>query len=46
MNSIKIISLKINIRDRGTVDMQVDEEYNRLKKLADTNSTDLKNKRR
>ena len=47
MNSIKIISFKkINIRDRGTFGIQVDEEYNRSSKLADTSNTDLTDKRR
>ena len=47
MNSIKIISVKkINIRDRGTFGIQVEDEYNRRSKLADTSSTDLRDKRR
>ena len=46
MNSIKIISFKINIRDRGTFGIQFDEKYNRRSKLADTSSTDLTDKRR
>ena len=46
MNSIKIVSFKINIRDRGSFGIQVDEEYSRGSKLADTSSTDLTDKRR
>ena len=46
MNSIKIVPLKINIRNRGIFGIQVDEEYNRSSTLADTSSTDLTDKRR
>jgi hypothetical protein len=47
MDSIKIISFKnINIRDQGTFGIQVNEEYNRHSKLADSSSTDLWDKRR
>jgi len=46
MNSIKIVSLKINIRNRGTFGIQVDEDYNRRSKMVDTSSTDLTDKRR
>jgi hypothetical protein len=46
MNSIKIVSLKINVRDRGTFGIPVDEEYNRLSKLANTSSTDLTDTKR
>jgi len=46
MNSIKIISFKFNIRDRGKFGMKFDEEYNRISKLADTSITDLTDKRR
>jgi len=41
-----MVSFNINIRDRGTFGVQVDEEYNRCSKLADTSSTDLRDRRR
>ena len=47
MNSIKIaLFKKINIRDRSTFGMQIDEEYNRGSKLADTSCIDVTDKRR
>ena len=47
MNCIKILSFKkINVRDRGIFGIQVDKEYNRCSKLADTSSRDLRDKRR
>jgi hypothetical protein len=46
MKSIEIVPFKINIRDRGTFGIKVEEEYNISSKLADTSSTDLRDKRR
>jgi hypothetical protein len=42
MNSIRVtLCKKINIGDRGTFGIQVDEESNSRSKLADSSSTDL-----
>jgi hypothetical protein len=47
MNSIKVIYFKnINIIDRGTFGIHVDEECNRQSKLADISSADFLDKMR